>query len=51
MAGLDRGRRPAWSLSETWKQPFRFREGNPRHTSFAFFRLFRKTGEGPESGS
>jgi hypothetical protein len=41
------GTAPAWKLGKTWKQPFAFEKGaDPRHTSFAFFRLFRR----PEGG-
>lgn len=37
---------PDWTLARTWKQPFPFGPGtNPRQTSFAFFRLYRKTAE------
>ena len=35
---------PDWTLGRSWKQPFPFGPGtNPRQTSFAFFRLYRKT--------
>lgn len=38
---------PDWSLAKTWNQPYPFGPGtNPRHTSFAFFRLFRKAAPG-----
>lgn len=35
---------PHWRLARTLEQPFPYREGatNPRTTSFAFFRLFRR---------